>query len=324
MNSTIPSFQNLTPDKILNAIEKMTGERLTGLLAQLPSYINRVYEVQTFSEKRLVAKFYRPGRWEKAAILEEHRFIMDCHNDEIPVIPPLKLESGTTLAEAEGISFCVFPKKGGREMEFTSGDDWKRTGMLIGRVHQAAGKSVAEKRTRLHPSESTLRDVNYLIENGDIPHHIQETFRNEAFSFIEKTSPVFDRIEASRIHGDCHIKNILFRPGEGMMLIDFDDMMTGPNVQDLWLFLQGPPDECRSELNLLLDGYELFMDFDDYELKLVESLRAMRIIHFLAWCCRQKNDSHFMQTFPEWGAAKFWDAEIRQLSRQIDAGLKKI
>ena len=160
--------------------------------------------------------------------------------------------------------------------------------------------------------------------DGDIPHHILDVFRNVTLSFIEKTAPVFDRVEASRIHGDCHIKNILFRPGEGMMLIDFDDMMTGPQVQDLWLFLQGATDECRRELDLLLDGYELFMEFDYYGLKLIESLRAMRIIHFLAWCCRQKNDALFRKTFPEWGAAKFWDAEMRELAMQIDSALKKI
>lgn len=324
MNSLTPSFQNLTPDKILNSIEKHTGERLTGLLAQLPSYINRVYEVQTFSEKRLIAKFYRPGRWEKEAIEEEHHFVMDCFNEEIPVIPPLTLIDKTTIAETEGIYFCLFEKKGGREMEFNTNEDWKRVGMLLGRVHQAAEKKRAEKRIVLHPAESTLSDINYLLDNGDIPNHLQETFKSLAFQFIEHTSPFFNKTQMTRIHGDCHIKNILFRPGEGVMLIDFDDMMTGPQIQDLWLFLHGTTEECRHELDLILDGYEAFMDFDYFSIKLVASLRAMRMIYFLAWCCRQKNDNQFMKTFPSWGKTDFWNSEIRDLSDQISLALKSL
>lgn len=323
MNSLTPSFQNLTPDRILNLIEKHTGERLTGLLAPLPSYINRVYEVQTFSETRLIAKFYRPGRWEKEAILEEHKFISDCHKDEIPVIPPLKLIDNSTLAEEDGMCFCLFPKKGGREMEFNTEDDWKRVGMLIGRMHQAASKNMAEKRIKLHPAESTVSDIKYLLENGDIPNNLHESLKTTAFNFIDVATPYFDKIKMSRIHGDCHFKNILYRPGEGMMLIDFDDMMTGPLVQDLWLFLPGPTSECAFELEILLEGYELFMDFDYSSLRIIESLRTMRMIYFLAWCCRQKHDNQFKKTFPEWGKPEFWRSEIRELTQQIAMALKK-
>lgn len=324
MNSLTQSFQNLTPDRILDSIEKHSGERLTGLLAPLPSYINRVYEVQTFSGERLIAKFYRSGRWDKKAILEEHLFIQDCFEDEIPVIPPLRLADGSTLAEEDGILFCLFPKKGGREMEFNSEEDWKRAGMLIGRMHQAAEKRDAETRIKLNPSKSTLADIGYLIDNGDIPSYLQDNLKTAAESFIETVTPFFDIIKTSRIHGDCHIKNILHRPDEGIMLIDFDDMMTGPAVQDLWLLLPGPARECAYELELLLEGYEFFKDFNYSEIKLIESLRSMRMIYFLAWCCRQKNDNQFRKNFPDWGRPEFWASEIRELSDQIESSIRTI
>lgn len=324
MNSLTQSFQNLTPDIILNSIEKASGERLTGLLSPLPSYINRVYEVQTFSGKRLIAKFYRPGRWEKDAILEEHGFVLDCFNEEIPVIPPLKLMDNQTLAETQGIFFCLFEKKGGREMEFNSTDDWQRVGMLLGRVHQAAGKKKAEKRVILHPSLSTLSDINYLLDNGGIPTNLRESFKSLTLDFIEKAAPFFDKVNMHRIHGDCHIKNILHRPGEGMMLIDFDDMMTGPQIQDLWFFLQGPMEESRYQLDLILDGYETFMDFDYFSIRMVESLRVMRMIYFLSWCCRQKNDGQFQKHFPAWGKTEFWNSEIRDISRHVTMALKML
>jgi len=41
---------------------------MTGLATALPSYINRVYEFQTVEGTRLIAKFYRPGRWSREAL----------------------------------------------------------------------------------------------------------------------------------------------------------------------------------------------------------------------------------------------------------------
>jgi Ser/Thr protein kinase RdoA (MazF antagonist) len=118
------------------------------------------------------------------------------------------------------------------------------------------------------------------------------------------------------------MKNFLHRPGEGIMVIDFDDMLTGPPIQDLWLLLPDHAVKCRREIQLLLQGYEQFREFDDRTLKLIEPLRAMRIIYFLAWCSRQSSDYKFRTLFPDWGNEIFWQTEIKDLEQQL-AVIKK-
>ncbi|HYA37560.1 MAG TPA: phosphotransferase, partial [Candidatus Methylomirabilis sp.] len=66
-------YDSLTPEVILDAVETY-GLRCTGALLALNSYENRVYRVDTEDADPRVVKFYRPGRWEDAAILEEHAF----------------------------------------------------------------------------------------------------------------------------------------------------------------------------------------------------------------------------------------------------------
>ena len=101
------------------------------------------------------------------------------------------------------------------------------------------------------------------------------------------------------------------------MVIDFDDMMVGPPVQDLWLLLPDRADRCQAELTLLLQGYEQFRDFDDRTCRLIEPLRAMRIIYFLSWCSRQVNDFKFRTNHPDWGTDAFWRREVADLTVQL-------
>jgi len=103
------------------------------------------------------------------------------------------------------------------------------------------------------------------------------------------------------------------------MLIDFDDMATGPAVQDLWMLLPDRADRCRREINLILEGYETFQEFDDYSLRLIEPLRAMRMLYFLSWCARQVADAGFSRTFPDWGSDSFWRGQIADLTHQMAA-----
>jgi Ser/Thr protein kinase RdoA (MazF antagonist) len=115
-----------------------------------------------------------------------------------------------------------------------------------------------------------------------------------------------------------HRANILERPGEGLMIIDFDDMMVGPPVQDLWLMLPEHVHNCRYELDLMLEGYTSLRDFDYKTINLIEPLRAMRIIYFLAWCSTQVKDFNFQQKFPDWGSDAFWRREIVDLQHQVE------
>ncbi len=302
---------------MLDAVEQALGTRMTGLATPLPSYINRVYEVQTMDGERLIAKFYRPGRWSREALQDEHDFVQDCAEDEIPVIAPLAFDDGNTLHEADGIYFTIFPKRWGRQLELNSPKDWLRVGRLLGRVHVVGSRHDAEARTDLHPDESTAAHLDHLLENGFVTPRHKDAFHDVTGRILDCIAGLFDDAEFIRIHGDCHCGNLLNRPGEGLMMIDFDDMMVGPPVQDFWLLLPGRVDECRRELSLLLRGYEQFREFDDTTLRLVEPLRAMRIIYFLAWCSRQVNDYKFRTMYPEWGSDAFWQREVTDLTHQL-------
>ncbi|BCS98823.1 stress response kinase A [Desulfoluna limicola] len=325
MNDDTPyledGFSSLTPDVLLNAVEKEVGERLTGLTSPLPSYINRVYELLAFSGKRYVVKFYRPGRWKKEAIEDEHRFMMDCVENDIPVVPPLSLSNGHTLGNVGGIYFAVFEKRSGREMELNTDDDWKRVGTLLGRVHMTGSSGASPHRVHLHPEKSLRTDIEWLLSGNDIPPHMVKDVKTVLESVHSTASQAFAAVadaDIIRLHGDCHLKNFLSRDQEGLLIIDFDDMATGPAVQDIWLLLPDRVDNCRKEFNLLLSGYEQFRDFDDRTLWLVEPLRAMRMIYFLAWCSRQKKDYRFKTLFPDWGSENFWRSEMNDLTRQLN------
>lgn len=314
-------FQDLTPDRILEAVELGMGCELTGLTAPLPSYINRVYELQSVEGERLIAKFYRPGRWKREALEDEHAFVLDCAADEIPVIAPVQLQGGGTLGEYEGILFSVYPKRSGREMDLHADEGWRRLGSLVGRIHLAGSRRKAAHRLTMHPASTTIPEINQLLGGGFMSRHHAAQFKEITSRMVDIALAEFDGIELQRIHGDCHRANILERPDSGLMVIDFDDMVTGPPVHDIWLLLPDHANRSRHEINLILEGYEQFMEFDDRSLRLVEILRAMRLIYFLAWCSTQIDDFRFKTHFPEWGSEQFWQRELSDLEHQYHAML---
>jgi Ser/Thr protein kinase RdoA (MazF antagonist) len=317
------SFEQLTPDTILTAVEKATGYALASLAVALPSYINRVYELRAVDGTKLIVKFYRPGRWSREAILAEHTFLRDCEETEIPVVGPLPLVNNSTLAEHDGILFALFPKRAGRQLEINTDADWQRLGSLLARIHLCGARSTAPGRVTIDPRQSTLADVEFLC-SGIIPAGYRDTYRSAAMRLIDTSAPLWHSLERIRIHGDCHRGNILDRLDEGLLVIDFDDMAMGPPVQDLWLLLPDRVAGASHEIELFLLGYERFRRFDRRSLRCIEPLRAMRMIYFLAWCSRQSDDYQFRRNFPDWGSDGFWQREINDLREQMGFVLETI
>ena len=243
------NFEQLTPDQMLNAAEEATGTLFTGFTAQLPSYINRVYEFRTRDGTRLIAKFYRPGRWSKDAILDEHTFLQELYEAELPVITPLRLSNGETLGVHDGIHFAIFPKRAGRQLEINSFEDWLRLGTLVARIHNVGASHAAKSRIVLSPDQSTRNDLDFL--NKIIPSPYRSSYQKLVNELIDLCTPLFDHNKEIRIHGDLHIGNILNRMEEGLLVIDFDDMAMGPAVQDLWLLLPDRLEKSREEVALL-------------------------------------------------------------------------
>ncbi len=310
------SFERFTPDRIITSVETATGLRLTGLVIALPSYINRVYELRAVDRTKIIAKFYRPGRWSRDAILDEHSFVADCSEAEIPVVPPLTLMNGSTLSEHDGVLFALYPKRSGRQFEINDDADWVRIGSLVARIHLCGGKRPSAHRITIDPAVSTLADVNHLCETV-IPERFRGHYRSICMQLVDCAAPLWNGLERIRIHGDCQRGNILDRLDGGLLLIDFDDMASGPPVQDLWLLLPDRAGKSLRETGLFLEGYERFRRFERSSLRCIEPLRAMRMIYFLAWCSRQVDDVQFRKNFPDWGNDRFWQREINDLREQM-------
>ncbi len=311
-----PVFGDLTPDTVINVVEEAIGRRCTNLCRPLNSYINRVYEVGLGDGGYVIAKFYRPGRWSRDALQDEMDFLAELHEAEVSVVPPIPGPDGALLYELSGMWFAVFPKKGGRPMDSPSQNEWVHLGRLIARMHAVGAQRKPRDRVRLHPSHSTMEHLRYILDSGTVSSQFRDTYERTARDVIELMVPLFDGVEEQRIHADCHFGNILHRPDEGYHLLDFDDLSVGPVVQDLWLILPDRLARARDEMNLLLEGYETFLEFPYETLRLIEPLRAMRFIHYTAWCARQKADGKYARLPEDWGRDVFWRQEIDDLRTQ--------
>lgn len=311
-------FSKLEPNVIWNAIEEAMDCTLTAYISSFTSYINRVYELETTASTRLVVKFYRPGRWSFDAICDEHDFLFDCVEAEVPVVAPLILKSGGSIGEVDGIYFAVYPKKSGRQFELTEDEDWIKVGRLLGRLHQVGSQEDATHRLLISPVDSTRADLRYLESSDVILPEFRKEFSKVIEQIIDLSIPLFKDVAFIRVHGDAHHSNFIDRLNGDILMIDFDDMVMGPSIQDFWLLLGDHVKNCRSQLNLMIRGYEEFRLFDFAELKLIEPLRAMRMIYFTGWCAMQRDDLVFQKRFPNWGNRHFWQKELDDLHRQLE------
>lgn len=309
-------LSSLGPDRVLTLVEKALDVRCNNLFRPLNSYINRVFEIETVDKERLIVKFYRPGRWSKEAIQDEHDFLLDLSSQEIPVIAPLTLTSNSTLENIGNLYFSVFPKCGGRNVDEFDDEQWLQLGRLLGRVHEIGQMRPATNRITMSPQVSTRMQLDYLLAAQCVPEELKPLLQQGVEDIIADITPLFDETKNIRLHGDCHFANVIHRPGESFYLIDFDDMVMGQAVQDLWMLLPGDLDDAFVELDLLLEGYESFRPFDRRTLKLIEPLRAMRFIHYMAWCAHQVEEDGLTKAIDGFGTREYWQKEIADLVDQ--------
>lgn len=310
-------FSGLTPDFVLNALESVCLFS-DGRLLALNSYENRVYQVGMEQGKPVVVKFYRPGRWTDAAILEEHAFVQELVEREIPVVPALTL-GGSTLHRCDGFRFAVFPKHGGRAPELENRDTLEWLGRFLGRIHAVGQLSEFAHRPALDINTFGIEPRDYLLANGFIPRDLEAAWRSVVEQALQGVRHCYARAGQSRnlrLHGDCHAGNVLWTD-EGPHFVDFDDSRMGPAVQDLWMLLSGEREERVRQLGDVLAGYEDFCDFDTRELHLIEALRTLRLLHYSAWLARRWDDPAFKQAFPWFNTQHYWQDRILELREQI-------
>jgi len=314
MSAELP-YQRLIPDLVLGAIES-TGIACNGSILALNSYENRVYQIGT-DEGFVVAKFYRPGRWSDAAILEEHEFSLELAAREIPVVAPQVLQ-GRTLHEYEGYRFAVFPRRGGRWPELATSDERIWMGRFLARIHAVGATRRFEARPTLSIERLGTVSAAEVLAGDWLPPHLVDAYRGITADVLAAVARNFEETmpyREARIHGDCHPGNVLWTDS-GPHFVDLDDCMNGPAVQDLWLFLSGSRDDMGAQLADLLEGYEQFHDFDYRELRLIEALRTLRMIHYAAWIARRWTDPAFPRAFPWFAETKYWEEHVLALREQ--------
>ena len=309
------SFSGLDPDTILDALETQGIFLQSGLLA-LNSYENRVYQFQADDNKRYVVKFYRPARWTDAQILEEHSFAQELANSEIPVVAPLAL-NGKTLHHHGDYRFTVFPSVGGRQFENDNLDQLEWMGRFIGRIHRVSQAKTFKQRPD-SVTQSYLDEPGQVLENSTwLPDHLKTAFFAILNPVITAASSAYKTTDVIRLHGDCHPGNILWR--DGPTFVDLDDCRMGPAIQDLWMMLSGDRQQQLLQLDTLIEAYEEFQPFNTNQLALIEPLRAMRMVHYMAWLSRRWEDPAFPRAFPWFADDKYWEGQILALKEQLSA-----
>ncbi len=324
----VAPFARLTPDLILNAVDSL-GLATSGQLLALNSYENRVFQVglddpDAPRSAQVVVKFYRPNRWTDAQILEEHAFMAELVQAEVPAVAP-RATHERTLHHYDGFRFAVFERRGGRAPELSDRAVLERIGRFLGRLHAVGGRAAYRKRPALNIESFGVEPSTYLLEAGWIPPDLADVYRGVVRDAIDETRRCFERagqIKRLRLHGDCHEGNLLWTETgaqPGPHFVDFDDSRLGPAVQDLWMLLSGSRQDMQRQLSDLLAGYEDFAEFDPHELHLVEALRTLRLIHYSAWIARRWQDPAFPAAFPWFNSPRTWETRILELREQIAA-----
>lgn len=318
-------FHELTPDHVMEAVD-LLGKRLTGRVMPLNSLENRVYDVELaskmdvekgFSPLNVIIKFYRPGRWTREQIKEEHRFLLSLTEFEVPVVAPLELNDETLHLHAPTkLWFALFPKVQGRLKDELNKEETEQVGRLIGRIHNIGSMGSFVHRLSLSPASYVESSRDTLLMINPVEHLSFQHYVKLLETAVQLLTPRFQHLTTQRLHGDFHRGNIVWTSA-GPMAVDFDDCLTGPVEQDLWLLFPGQDPESLEERDRFLSAYREMTRKDHLQMSLTEALRTMRMVHFNAWLAKRWNDHSFQRMFPQFPTANYWDQQLIDLRVQL-------
>ncbi len=313
-------YNALTPDVVLQAVESV-GYEPDARIYPLNSYENRVYQLGLEGGGFIIAKFYRPHRWSQQQILEEHAYAAELADLEVPIVAPLRLNDASTLAEFAGFSFAIFPHFIGRPPELDNLDNLLIMGRFIGRIHAVGALKSFQYRPAIDIERFGVQSREFLLSEDFLPRDLRPAYETVSADLLKTMTGRFadaGKLLTLRLHGDCHPGNVLWSD-EKPTFVDFDDTMTGPAMQDLWMLLSGDRNQRQGQLLELAEGYNEFHDFRASELPLIESLRTMRLMHYSAWLARRWQDPAFPASFPWFNTERYWAEHILELREQMSA-----
>ncbi len=312
-------FAGLTPECVLDAADSV-GLAPDGRLFALNSYENRVYQLGTSAGLR-VLKFYRPARWSDAEILEEHRFTAELAQAELPVAAPVASSPGETLYRHRDFRFAAFPWLRGHSPELDAPGARELLGRSLARFHQVGARGVFERRPRISIERLGYEARALVLASPLLPAGLRGVYERVSEGLLERIEEAYEQVGRTaeiRLHGDCHLGNLLWDE-HGPVFVDLDDCAMGPRIQDLWMLLSGPAHEQQRQWGELLAGYLQFADLDFREVKLIEPLRGLRMLHHAAWVCYRWPDPAFPRAFPWFAEERHWERYLWDLREQITA-----
>lgn len=312
-----PPYSTLSPERILDAVEAQ-GYHCDGRITALNSFENRVFQLGIEDSAPLIAKFYRPQRWSREQIEEEHQFCAELTASEWPVVAPLINAEGHSVHSDGEFTFAMFNRFGGHAPELDNLDTIELLGRSLGRLHAIGAKQPFVHRPAINAAEYGHASREFLLGNDCIPESLREAYATLSRDILDIVDARFADCPYTpiRIHADCHPGNILWRD-ERALFVDFDDCRMGPAIQDLWMLLSGDRQDQLEQLDTLLEGYEMFHEFDDSELVLIEPLRALRMLHYAAWIAKRWSDPAFPPAFPWFNTERYWSEHILSLREQF-------
>ncbi|MCZ2720682.1 serine/threonine protein kinase [Marinomonas sp. 15G1-11] len=310
-------FENLTPDFILDAVES-TGVWSDARIYPLNSYENRVYQVGIEESQPLIAKFYRPDRWNKQQLLEEHSILRALVASGVSVVAPIEFND-KTLFEHKGFHFCLYNKVPGQSPDADNMDHLFRTGELIGEMHKVMKGLSLQHRKYLMPLEIIETSSQKVLTSHLMPTSLKVRYKTLVDDITRKSEKVIHNYwpeNTQIIHGDCHRSNLLLS-NDQLYLLDFDDCTTGPQIQDIWLHLSGDITQQKQQLSELIEGYESDQELDTRQLPLIDPLKAMRLIQYSAWLLDRWADPAFPKAFPWFATEDYWLNHLGQLKESL-------
>ncbi|BCE00481.1 serine/threonine protein kinase [Marinicellulosiphila megalodicopiae] len=318
VSTEVQPFDHLSQDLILDAIES-AGLLTSGVIYPLNSYENRVYYVGIDEARPVVVKIYRPDRWSLEQINEELEFINELDESENAVIAPLKINgqiNGQSYFEYKDYIFAIWPLKGGSPIELDNEEQLYLIGQKLGRIHLCAQKQKFEHRPTLSLLKQYQDFCEQFLKIEWIDGYLLENFKQQFARILphfERLDPIYEKCKKIRVHGDFHPGNIMIRDEE-VFIVDFDDSYMGPAICDIWMLLSGEKFEHPNQLSEILEGYEIFLDFDRKELQFIDALQTLRIMQHPVWIVNRWNDPAFKKAFSDIEHTNYWQRILNLIS----------
>lgn len=361
----VNSFQQLDPPIILSAAEQ-AGFLPTGQFWQLNSYENRVFDLalekpieqlvkSNFAGKsdRVIAKFYRSGRWSYDCLSEEHQFLFDLQKEGIPAVAPLILNNGHSLMKVGGLWVAFFPKQMGKMPDELLENDFYQIGRRLAQLHNVGSQKEFIHRPILSQTPFHMWENLSVLSEWVAP-EVWPRYEQTAIHIIETLEHEWANTQNFiRIHGDVHRGNILLNPPSEYFFVDFDDCCMGPEIQDFWMLFSDwksnkvnfnsdsnlnlntgsdpksdsnkgfeSSDSFKSDLNdffqnaeaeLILKGYSELRRPPLEQFRWIPLLRGLRLQSFAAWIARRWDDPSFPRIFPHFNTYNYWASETDNL-----------